>query len=693
MIDSKSHRIKSVKVKKLKSTFNGDISPIVNGQKLPNGKILHKTEETNKSWNVMSYNEYVDLRSNEEKSLSHSLFGHSLYDFAWDLIAEIHNRRHSTSSGNIEATKFSSTLEKEGGSSPGFIFRFYKKFGIYWNVFPKTDYCYLPGSPDYNKEISPGIPKVPNLSRHPLSSFINRSVGVRSRTVNNYDPTADLSLSDSSLISSTKINNTSQSLFSREIEENVETRQNIINNILSKEQNAKSSWTTIRSLTRTCLTLVNRTIIMSFSAATRGVTSLSEMSNLRIPLLLLVFLLPFLFFSILGLGNELKTNDSINEESVPMKLISWIIGSFSSFLCLVKDSFLFIPTICQQLVAFFVTMYSTETSVLNEAVSIKGTETLSAPLVPIAANFSQALTKEELLTLQSGIIERIKKELAGQENHMTLRIDKLQKQMEQLTEDIKKMSGSFEADWKSHFTKLEDEIKLEIADIRKSVDEFGERAVGGFVATPAKMVEKAVAKYHADRTGKPDYALQSSGGYVVRVRCTQVYSKTTAKFYLFGLPLPWDVFNGPDTIIKPGVMPGECWAFEGSYAQVTLHLATKIKVTGFSIEHSPRELSLHGHILSAPKQFSVWALDSEEDENPVFLGRFTFLDNGESLQEFEAMEYDKTIDLVELKVESNHGHPEYTCLYRFRVYGIPPPVERISVNSSVNQNQHSLIPH
>lgn len=31
------------------------------------------------------------------------------------------------------------------------------------------------------------------------------------------------------------------------------------------------------------------------------------------------------------------------------------------------------------------------------------------------------------------------------------------------------------------------------------------------------------------------------------------------------------------------------------------------------------------------------ALDSEEDENPVFLGRFTFLDNGESLQEFKAM--------------------------------------------------------
>lgn len=160
--------------------------------------------------------------------------------------------------------------------------------------------------------------------------------GIRSRATNNYDSTANLNLSDSSLISSTKINNTSQSFFSTESGENVEARQNIINNIcmliklvfrycinyyfwslveimfdlfvilVSKEQSERSSWMTIRSLTRTCLTLVNRTIIMSFSAATKAVTSLSEMSNLRIPFLLLIFLLPFLFFSILGLGNNFK---------------------------------------------------------------------------------------------------------------------------------------------------------------------------------------------------------------------------------------------------------------------------------------------------------------------------------------------------------------------------------------------------
>lgn len=30
-----------------------------------------------------------------------------------------------------------------------------------------------------------------------------------------------------------------------------------------------------------------------------------------------------------------------------------------------------------------------------------------------------------------------------------------------------------------------------------------------------------------------------------------------------------------------------------------------------------------------------------------------------------------TYQLVELRVLSNWGHPEYTCIYRFRVHGEP----------------------
>lgn len=53
-------------------------------------------------------------------------------------------------------------------------------------------------------------------------------------------------------------------------------------------------------------------------------------------------------------------------------------------------------------------------------------------------------------------------------------------------------------------------------------------------------------------------------------------------------------------------MPGECWAFEGSEGSVAISLSMPIFVGGFTMEHTPKELSPHGNIKSAPHQFSVW---------------------------------------------------------------------------------------
>jgi SUN domain-containing protein 1/2 len=33
-------------------------------------------------------------------------------------------------------------------------------------------------------------------------------------------------------------------------------------------------------------------------------------------------------------------------------------------------------------------------------------------------------------------------------------------------------------------------------------------------------------------------------------------------------------------------------------------------------------------------------------------------------------EKSKNFKLIEVEIKSNHGHPEYTCLYRFRVHGL-----------------------
>ena len=98
----------------------------------------------------------------------------------------------------------------------------------------------------------------------------------------------------------------------------------------------------------------------------------------------------------------------------------------------------------------------------------------------------------------------------------------------------------------------------------------------------------------------------------------------------------------------------------------------------FSLEHIPRSLSPTGRLDSAPKAFAVFGLRTEHDQNPVRLGSYEYdAVGGPSLQFFpvEKETLVATVEpfqLVELEITSNHGHPEYTCLYRFRVHGRKP---------------------
>ena len=91
----------------------------------------------------------------------------------------------------------------------------------------------------------------------------------------------------------------------------------------------------------------------------------------------------------------------------------------------------------------------------------------------------------------------------------------------------------------------------------------------------------------------------------------------------------------------------------------------------FSLEHIPRSLSPTGKTESAPKGFKVFGLRSEFDQEPFEFGEFEFdAINGNSLQFFQVQNVPSTkYHLVELEIFSNHGHPDYTCLYRFRVHG------------------------
>ncbi|KAG7460148.1 hypothetical protein MATL_G00218140 [Megalops atlanticus] len=183
------------------------------------------------------------------------------------------------------------------------------------------------------------------------------------------------------------------------------------------------------------------------------------------------------------------------------------------------------------------------------------------------------------------------------------------------------------------------------------------------------IVQNALKLYAQDRTGLVDYALESGGGSILSTRCSETYETKTALMSLFGVPL-WYFSQSPRVVIQPDVYPGNCWAFKGSQGYLVIRLSMSVVPTAFCLEHIPKALSPTGNISSAPRQFTVYGLDDEYQDEGKLLGRYTYQDDGESLQTFPVTEEnDKAYQIIEMRVLSNWGHPEYTCLYRFRVHG------------------------
>ncbi|KAL0841018.1 hypothetical protein ABMA28_014788 [Loxostege sticticalis] len=204
---------------------------------------------------------------------------------------------------------------------------------------------------------------------------------------------------------------------------------------------------------------------------------------------------------------------------------------------------------------------------------------------------------------------------------------------------------------------------------------------GGFDAEAVKRIVAGMLDvYDADKTGLVDYALESAGGQVISTKCTELYQIKTKQYSVLGLPVWW-VYTSPRYALTPGAMPAECWAFQGFPGYLVIRTYAIIEVTGFSLEHMSRLLAVDGKIESAPKNFSVYGLHGEMDPEPHLFGDYMYDANGTAIQYFPVKypkttniggtEYPVAFDIVELRVESNHGNPTYTCVYRFRVHGNP----------------------
>ncbi|XP_018357134.1 PREDICTED: uncharacterized protein LOC108757212 isoform X3 [Trachymyrmex septentrionalis] len=186
-----------------------------------------------------------------------------------------------------------------------------------------------------------------------------------------------------------------------------------------------------------------------------------------------------------------------------------------------------------------------------------------------------------------------------------------------------------------------------------------------------KIVKEVLRIYDADKTGQVDYALETAGGQIISTRCTQRYDIKSRAFSLFGFTLYYES-NNPRTVIQGNpIQPGVCWAFQDFPGYLLIQLRSFIYVTGFTLEHVSKLILPNENMSSAPRKFNVWGLLNENDLEPVMFGEYEFTYSDESLQYFPVQntEINKPYEYIELRIHSNHGQLDYTCLYRFRVHG------------------------
>ncbi|CAD6188932.1 unnamed protein product [Caenorhabditis auriculariae] len=153
------------------------------------------------------------------------------------------------------------------------------------------------------------------------------------------------------------------------------------------------------------------------------------------------------------------------------------------------------------------------------------------------------------------------------------------------------------------------------------------------------MVRQMILEYDADKTGKVDFALESSGASVLTTRCSETFNTHTRLEKIWNIPL-WYTSYGPRTVIQRNsktLFPGECWSFKGDRGYIAIDLSHEIELSSISYEHIGKDVAPNGVRSSAPRNFKIWAYKDVDDMSTrVEVGDYTYELDGPPLQFFFA---------------------------------------------------------
>eukprot|EP01031_Cornospumella_fuschlensis_P034537 gene34537-41818_t len=223
-------------------------------------------------------------------------------------------------------------------------------------------------------------------------------------------------------------------------------------------------------------------------------------------------------------------------------------------------------------------------------------------------------------------------------------------------------------------------------------DDERKKAVQEALASSKVVEMKEEDPYHYD----VDFALVGSGAKIIASLTSPTFFPTQLQFegvvktFLMGVglggwaaavppsplrPLFHDVLHlypltgAPLDALSPHTAKGHCWPMEGSSGQLTVSFPYPITLTAFSIDHIPRSEAEDWS--SAPRAFTLSTSSHPlmaEDVYVVYGGEFDGVEE-EGRQKFPLPIPQRNVSAVTLRIYSNHGHAQYTCLYKLRVHG------------------------
>lgn len=251
----------------------------------------------------------------------------------------------------------------------------------------------------------------------------------------------------------------------------------------------------------------------------------------------------------------------------------------------------------------------------------------------------------------------------------------------------------------------------------------------GFVDLVYQYVMKKIQEtdHGVDR---PDYALRSSGGYILHTHTSRTYRgdiqyedyendnlssnhaplfrknnnhsfiKTLLSKYLINAG--FSPYLSPELVLDPHIFPGYGWVMNGSSGYITIGLAKPIYPKSITIDHIPSNLNLESSMASAPRYIEVLGIydiqkfkanslrnknkiqysnkistDLSENDNafiliPVFEFNPEKSPSSTSLTipvpENIYIKIKKPIQYLHVKILSNWGNTKYTSIYRIRIH-------------------------